>query len=74
VESFLDLSHTIHDGLVTYPALPAPVITDHLSREVSKERYAKGTTFREPFRFFAVPPKIRAVGSFPVRAFAILRT
>ena len=26
-----------------------------------------------PFRFFAVPPRIRTVGSFPVRAFAVLR-
>lgn len=46
MERFLDLSHTIHDGLVTYPGLPAPVITDHLSREASKVRYAKGTTFQ----------------------------
>jgi kynurenine formamidase len=25
-----------------------------------------------PFRFFAVPVKVRAMGSFPVRAFARL--
>jgi len=24
------------------------------------------------FRFFAVPPKVRGMGSFPVRAFAIV--
>jgi arylformamidase len=43
---FVDLSHTIRHGLVTYPGLPAPVITDHLSREASKDRYAKGTSFQ----------------------------
>src|SRR5881275_722301 len=42
---FVDLSHTLSDGLVTYPGLPAPVITDFLSREESKQRYAAGTTF-----------------------------
>ena len=26
----VDLSHAIHDGLVTYPGLPAPEITEHL--------------------------------------------
>ena len=30
---YVDLSHTIHDGLVTYRGLPAPVICDYLSRE-----------------------------------------
>ena len=41
----VDLSHTIRDGLVTYPGLPAPRITEHLSREASRERYAAGTEF-----------------------------
>lgn len=40
-----DLSHTIHDGLVTYPGLPAPVIRDHLSRADSRKSYAPGTEF-----------------------------
>ena len=26
----------------------------------------------QPIRFFAVPPKVRGLGSFPVRAFAIV--
>ena len=43
---YVDLSHVIVAGMVTYPGLPAPVITDHLSREASKERYAPGTTFQ----------------------------
>ena len=41
----VDLSHEISDGLVTYPGLPAPVITPHLTREASKGSYAPGTEF-----------------------------
>ena len=43
---FIDLSHTIYDGLVTYRGLPAPVICDYLSREASRQRYAPGTEFQ----------------------------
>jgi kynurenine formamidase len=43
---YIDLSHTISSGMVTYPGLPAPTITDHLSREASQDRYAAGTTFQ----------------------------
>jgi kynurenine formamidase len=42
----VDLSHTVRDGLVTYPGLPAPVIRDHLSRAESRTRYAPGTEFQ----------------------------
>jgi kynurenine formamidase len=52
---FVDLSHVIRDGLLTYPGLPAPRITEHLSRE------------DEP-RPHAVPPRIEGMGTFPVRA------
>jgi arylformamidase len=41
----IDLSHTIHDGFVTYPGLPAPEIIPFLTRDASKEHYAPGTTF-----------------------------
>jgi len=41
----IDLSHAIREGLVTYPGLPAPVITPHLTREDSKGKYAPGTEF-----------------------------
>ncbi|OJU41496.1 MAG: cyclase [Microbacterium sp. 69-10] len=41
----VDLSHTIREGLVTLPGVPSPVITSHLSREDSVQRYAPGTTF-----------------------------
>ncbi|MGQ4582993.1 cyclase family protein [Lysobacter sp. F60174L2] len=43
---FVDLSHTIHDGMVTYKGLPAPLICDHLSREQSRALYAPGTEFQ----------------------------
>lgn len=41
----VDLSHEIEHGMVTYPGLPAPVVSDWLSREASRARYAPGTTF-----------------------------
>ena len=44
--SFIDLSHTIENGMVTYKGLPAPIICDYLSREASKKVYAGGTTFQ----------------------------
>ncbi len=43
---YIDLSHTIEDGLITYKGLPAPVICDYLSREDSRERYGPGTEFQ----------------------------
>ncbi|MEZ0451678.1 cyclase family protein [Sphingobacterium thalpophilum] len=43
---FVDLSHTIEDGLVTYKGLPAPIICDYLSRENSRQFYAEGTEFQ----------------------------
>lgn len=41
----IDVSHTVEDGMVTYKGLPPPVITDHLSREQSRNLYAPGTEF-----------------------------
>jgi kynurenine formamidase len=42
----IDLSHVIVDGMVTYPGLPGPAISDHLTREESRTRYAPGTEFQ----------------------------
>jgi kynurenine formamidase len=42
----VDLSHAVEHGMTTYPGLPGPVITDHLSREASRDRYAPGTEFQ----------------------------
>jgi arylformamidase len=43
---FIDLSHVIEDGMITYAGLPGPIIKDHLSREDSSSHYAEGTTFQ----------------------------
>ena len=43
---FIDLSHTIEDGMITYTGLPGPKISDHLSREEARSHYAEGTTFQ----------------------------
>ncbi|MBS1610386.1 MAG: cyclase family protein [Bacteroidetes bacterium] len=43
---FIDLSHTIEEGLITYKGLPAPVICDYLSREDSRKFYEEGTEFQ----------------------------
>src|SRR5262245_37618616 len=42
----IDVSHTVEDGLLTYPGLPAPLVCDFLSREASRRHYADGTTFQ----------------------------
>ena len=44
--TYIDLSHTIENGMVTYKGLPAPLICDHLSRAQSREYYAPGTEFQ----------------------------
>jgi len=41
----IDVSHTVEDGMITYKGLPAPAISDHLSREESRKHYAAGTEF-----------------------------
>lgn len=41
----VDLSHPIRAGLVTYPGIPAPAITPHLTRDASRDHYAPGTEF-----------------------------
>jgi kynurenine formamidase len=43
---FIDLSHTVEHGLVTYKGLPAPIICDFISREQSRSSYASGTEFQ----------------------------
>ena len=42
----IDLSHEIEHGMVTYRGLLAPAISDWLSRDASRARYAAGTTFQ----------------------------
>ncbi len=45
-KKYIDLSHTIKHGEITYKGLPAPLICDFLSREASASYYEKGTTFQ----------------------------
>ncbi|MEO5976172.1 MAG: cyclase family protein [Chryseolinea sp.] len=42
---YIDLSHTIEQGMITYKGLPAPIVCDYLSREASREFYDPGTEF-----------------------------
>lgn len=44
--TFIDVCHTIHDGMITYHGLPAPRISDYLSREQSRSHYSSGTEFQ----------------------------
>jgi len=46
IPSFVDLSHTIKDGMITYKGLPAPIICDHFSHFESRKYYADGTEFQ----------------------------
>ncbi len=42
----IDLSHEIHDGLVTYPGLAPPSITPEMSFDASRASYAEGYEFQ----------------------------
>lgn len=42
---YVDVSHTVEHGMLTYRGLPAPVICDYWSREYSKQFYSEGTSF-----------------------------
>ncbi|MEU4238724.1 cyclase family protein [Actinoplanes sp. NPDC026619] len=43
--AYAELSHVIESGMTTYPGLPVPVITSHLTWEESRPNYAEGTEF-----------------------------
>jgi arylformamidase len=43
--TFIDLSHDITEGMVTYPGLPVPHMGVVLSREASRGKYAVGVEF-----------------------------
>src|SRR5210317_2440943 len=46
MSKFIELSHIIEEGMITYTGLPGPVISDHLSREDAVSHYSEGTTFQ----------------------------
>jgi kynurenine formamidase len=41
----IELSHRLEHGMITYPGLPAPEVSVHLTREASRQNYAPGTEF-----------------------------
>lgn len=41
----VELNHVIYAGMITYPGLPVPEISPHLTREQSRDHYAAGTEF-----------------------------
>jgi len=41
----VDLSHLIEEGMTTYPGLPGPELSDHMSRVDSRSQYPAGTEF-----------------------------
>jgi len=44
--TFVDLSYTIENGMITYKGLPAPIVCDYLSRAASRQYYEPGTEFQ----------------------------
>jgi kynurenine formamidase len=81
----IDLSHEIEHAMVTYPGLPAPVLSEHLSRPASRERYSgqaefhigridmianTGTYLDAPFHRFENGAD---VGQLPLEKIAFLR-
>jgi arylformamidase len=46
MSKFIELSHIVEAGMMTYTGLPGPVISDHMSREDSVSHYTEGTTFQ----------------------------
>ena len=42
---FVEISHPIEAGMVTYAGLPGPAVSEFLTREASRGKYAEGTTF-----------------------------
>ena len=63
MSQLIDVSHAIEDGTVTYVDAPF-------------HRYEDGKDLAElperAFRFHAAPVKVRAFGTFPVRAYAVI--
>lgn len=45
MKKFVDLSHPLEHGMITYKGLPGPQISEFLSREASMGHYNEGTTF-----------------------------
>jgi kynurenine formamidase len=46
MQTIIDLSHVVTDGLQTYPGLPAPTVYEHLTRDAAEKVYGAGVTFQ----------------------------
>jgi kynurenine formamidase len=46
VRGLVELSHSLVHGMTTYPGLPPPEMSDHLTREASEALYADGVQFQ----------------------------
>lgn len=81
----IELSHAIEHGMTTYPGLPGPELTEHMTRTrpVHTGLLGAGIPIVEHLRgldqlpvtgfsFHAAPPRIARFGTFPVRAYAVL--
>ncbi|MCP2338566.1 cyclase family protein [Actinomadura rupiterrae] len=44
--ALIDLTHRITAGMTTYPGLPGPRISDHISREATRERFGPDVAFQ----------------------------
>jgi arylformamidase len=45
-DRFIDLSHTIVGGMVTYKGFPSPLVCDFMSGQASQRFYDEGTSFQ----------------------------
>ena len=46
IKKYIDLSHTLEHGMITYKGLPAPLVCDYLSRAEAKKIYDGGAEFQ----------------------------
>jgi kynurenine formamidase len=46
VSHYVDLSHVVTDGMLTYPGMPTPTVFEHLTREAAEQVYGPGVTFQ----------------------------
>src|ERR1051325_1461661 len=70
-----DLSHTIEHGMITYRGLPAPLICDFLSRQLSRQHYAEVPNFTlAALTWWRTPGRISTARSTDSRTARISRS
>jgi kynurenine formamidase len=63
MKRLVDLAHIVEAGMETYPGLPGPVIRDFPNLAALPAAGA---------RLHPAPVKVKAFGTFPVRAYAVV--